>query len=533
MADDKARSNIVTLSKELLFALFLLAVVLVFRPTKAEAATINVAVGTSVITNDDSICQLEEAIENVNDGVRTYADCVEVGGYGPSNTIKLPLGTITGTGSGSTEVESGSGYSSDVHVTIDGHGKDQSILEDINLEFRGDNVSSISLQDFTILRGDLSLHNAVNTTLDSVEVDGNNQADLMAGITIFDTEQITIRDSYIHNIEASFGDPDGTTLGIGVGIEGKKSGDNGGRSDILIERTTISQTSLGIILDHDIGSSTGYDGSGLAVIDATIRNSTFTDLSMNLNIFPGSGSTIDSPLFGMYSPAGILIMFGGRSNTDYGTINYTTINNTYSNIRNTNYVVTPASAIREVGLGQGRVAHTTQNDLLAVGNGSTVNYGRMAFDTTDSPAFSTTSNGGNVSSDNSLSTWLTQPSDKHSQTSLASFLGALSDNGGAVPTLALLEGSPAINAGTNVAGLTTDAKGGARVLGAASDAGAYESTFNNVVGSAGSTGGKVPGVPNTGLSLLLNNPVATLIMTTVSAALLWFLSRRIKLKRLW
>ncbi len=55
-------------------------------------------------------------------------------------------------------------------------------------------------------------------------------------------------------------------------------------------------------------------------------------------------------------------------------------------------------------------------------------------------------------------------------------LGSLADNGGAVPTMALLTGSPAIDTGSNPAGLATDARGApyARVAGAAADMGAYE-----------------------------------------------------------
>jgi hypothetical protein len=93
-------------------------------------------------------------------------------------------------------------------------------------------------------------------------------------------------------------------------------------------------------------------------------------------------------------------------------------------------------------------------------------------------SFTTTSNGGNVSSDTSFASYLTNPSDKHNETSLASFLGVLTDNGGSAPTLALTEGSPAIDAGTSVGGMTTDQRGATRPQGNAFDAGAYESAFS-------------------------------------------------------
>ncbi len=53
-------------------------------------------------------------------------------------------------------------------------------------------------------------------------------------------------------------------------------------------------------------------------------------------------------------------------------------------------------------------------------------------------------------------------------------LGPLEDNGGPTPTMALLPGSPAIDAGSNPLNLTTDQRGfGPRAVGAAPDIGAY------------------------------------------------------------
>jgi len=54
-------------------------------------------------------------------------------------------------------------------------------------------------------------------------------------------------------------------------------------------------------------------------------------------------------------------------------------------------------------------------------------------------------------------------------------LDVLAHNGGATPTMRLLAGSPALNAGSNPANLTTDQRGAARVVGAAADMGAFES----------------------------------------------------------
>ncbi len=55
-------------------------------------------------------------------------------------------------------------------------------------------------------------------------------------------------------------------------------------------------------------------------------------------------------------------------------------------------------------------------------------------------------------------------------------LGALTDNGGPTFNLALMPGSPAIDAGNNLAGSTYDQRGSRfeRVIGSAADIGAYE-----------------------------------------------------------
>ena len=53
-------------------------------------------------------------------------------------------------------------------------------------------------------------------------------------------------------------------------------------------------------------------------------------------------------------------------------------------------------------------------------------------------------------------------------------LGPLANNGGPTPTQALLPGSPAINAGVAVPGVTTDQRGVLRPQGRAPDIGAFE-----------------------------------------------------------
>jgi hypothetical protein len=68
-------------------------------------------------------------------------------------------------------------------------------------------------------------------------------------------------------------------------------------------------------------------------------------------------------------------------------------------------------------------------------------------------------------------------------------LGPLADNGGPTPTMALLPGSPAIDAGDTAAGPSTDQRGVGRPVGAASDIGAFE--FSPTLGLSRSADGTV------------------------------------------
>jgi len=102
-----------------------------------------------------------------------------------------------------------------------------------------------------------------------------------------------------------------------------------------------------------------------------------------------------------------------------------------------------------------------------------------------------TSNGGNLSDDSSCSSYFNKPTDQNNVSALADTLAPLADNGGFVPTMALLPGSPAIDSGVSVAGLTTDARQATRPQGTAYDSGAYESPYSKTTASLAGTGESV------------------------------------------
>lgn len=487
MNTTNTRLSSVVIPKELGFILFVLAVVFILWPARVDAATFSVAPGTSEAAAD-SVCQLGEAITNINDGTRTNADCVEVGAYATNDTINLPAGTITG---------DGSGFTFNKAAKVVGQGVGVSIISNKDLYLYGGSSpsSEFTLQSFTMSGGGMvGVQETYRSVLKDMELESTD--DFWIGLEVEGSGRVDVIDSYFH------GQLNMTGSGLSDAIH--VVANNSAEIEINIERTTINQVTHGIVLR--------YGGSGTGNINALIRNTTITGIGTPTTYSVGSGFDYGN------SAAGI-IAYGGGSGGSIGTVNYTTINNTYSSkVPNNN-----AAAIFEATDGDGQVSHTAQNDLYAMGNGSTSeNYRR--YSGSGSPTFTTTSNGGNVSSDSTLGTLLTKTTDKHSLTTLANFLGVLQNNGGAVPTLALLEGSPAINAGTSVGGLATDARGSARVLGASADAGAFESSF----GVAGNNA-VVPKVPNTGFGLLKNNPVAVLITTLISSAIIYITARKYKL----
>ncbi len=423
----KYQKKLATHARELAFGLFILAVVLIFQPASAHAATINVATGSSATNDNDTICQLEEAIGNINSGARTYVDCVEAGAYGTNDTINLPAGTITGPGSG---VSIGS-----KSIKIIGQGKNSSTVSDLGFSLAGSGLYSALFKDFKMENYGIESGSSHDLTVDSMEFDSGSSS----GFAVAAAGDLTIKDSYLHGVDMS-----------GSGLPMVMATAMGRNIDVVIERSTLYGNATGLGL---------YAGSGYTTT-ATIKNSTFTGMRGNSDMNPASG---------------IMVATMSDSTTDY-----TTINNTFSDMSNiAGSGSSLPAAIREYTADASAVIHhTAQNDLYAVGDGSdAVNYDFSGSGTLGT--FTTTSNGGNISSDNSFASKLTQSTDKHNQTALADFLGVLTDNGGKVPTLALEDGSPAINAGTNVSGMTTDARGASRPQGGAFDAGAYELAFND------------------------------------------------------
>ncbi len=109
---------------------------------------------------------------------------------------------------------------------------------------------------------------------------------------------------------------------------------------------------------------------------------------------------------------------------------------------------------------------------------------------------------------------------------VAPMLGPLQNNGGPTMTVALLPGSPAIDAGVAVLGITTDQRGVSRPQGAAPDIGAYESPYVTPFDSLaqptityGTAEVALSGVITSGNQIPTGSVAITLNGTTQSAAI--------------
>ena len=218
---------------------------------------------------------------------------------------------------------------------------------------------------------------------------------------------------------------------------------NGGSTstlDAIVENITISHVranssalGFGVI---------NYTGADDASFNVSARNITITDIvgGNDFNI-PSQGTTA------------IAVAGGGSSGT--GTVNLETSNILLSNISRAG---SPYAC----------------SDLF---NYSPIFGGSGSFNG------SIVSKGGNVTDDNTCAPYFNHTTDQNNLTNLSSTPGSLQNNGGLVPTQALLQGSPAIDAGITIPTLTQDARGSVRPQGLAYDSGAYESPFTTAQSS--------------------------------------------------
>jgi hypothetical protein len=476
--------NILNLTKtnKLILATFAFLAVLAFGGGSAHAATLNVAGG----------CTLPIAIDSVNAG-SNQTGCTATGGYGTNDTITIPAGTqtltadlpqltesasIVGSGTGITIVNGGAGQYhgfqvcgnisvniQDLTVTAFKRYAIDSCVDDLTLtriDVDGQNVTAESGLVFSVYVRDSGSDNTVsvsNVRIHDIDISADVvnllYIDQESGnTTAADINNVTV--DHITNHQA-----DSVITGFLIGTGGDFSGGGG----------TMNATATNVTVDSlisDVGNANAFGGAAfvLGSVDATsnviIRNATVTGLRGGLGPL-GNGSAA-------FFSAGAST--GGATSLSKVEVSNSLFANNQS---------------------QGVANNCTSGDFSSALGGSGPATGTII------------SNGYNISDDATCTTF-TQLGDQQNINNIISTLGPLQNNGGLVPTRALLPGSPAINTGGSVLGVTTDARGVTRPKTCPS-VGAFQ--FEGAVCGASTpsaSGGTNAGAPNTGVGSVTQIP---------------------------
>jgi hypothetical protein len=265
----------------------------------------------------------------------------------------------------------------------------------------------------------------------SLAISGNDVSrvfDIASGVTV-SIYGVTIRDGHTSNDGGGI-----ATMGalrLSHVIVSSNSADNGGGISVLTGGALT-------LTDVTISGNTATAGGGVDVYagTATMNNVTI------------SGNTVSEAGGGIYNDGTVTLVNvtisgnaaatggGGISNKDTATLTNVTIsNNSGGGFLQDGYSYTSA---------------TLRNTLIANNTAANCHLNKAL-----------TSQGYNLSSDNSCASSFTAPGDRNNTNPL---LGALADNGGSTQTHALQAGSPAIDAGTNTGCPSADQRGVTRPL---------------------------------------------------------------------
>lgn len=464
-----------------ILTLSLLAITLV-NAGSVSAATLNVS-GT---------CPLDDAITSVNNSA-DESTCTSIGVYGNNDTINIPSGTQTLTSNLPSITEpvtiAGAGMN---QTTIDGDGQWNTFIAN-NVDLT---VSDLKITGFYYIV--LNVTNA-NATINNVEIDGQDAGATTNVVDIFsstsDNYDVNVSNLYVHNINMA---NDVTAFLV------TQSG--GGTMNANLDKITIADI-------HTAG--TAHVTAGFNMVASTASTGTVNSKITNTTIYDITGDDLVAPFgsFGIAEGGVATINTEIRNITITGTRGFTGTG-MFAGVKSAAFY--SAGAAIEVG-DEANVIVSVTNSLLADNLNDGISSNCSLADFTD--AFdglgtdvntSIISNGYNISDDNSCASF-NEVGDKQNVPNIISTLGPLQNNGGNVPTRALLPGSPAIGAGSAVLGITTDARGVARTNGW--DVGAYQSNLGvstsgeedgdsgSGTGTDGNSSGGV-GVPNTGVQRL-------------------------------
>lgn len=345
-------------------------------------------------------------------------------------------------------------------LTIQGADASSTIVDgtDTDSVFTIEGSVAVTLTNMTITNGNSS--NTVpiiegggiyvergDVTLDSVVV-SNNFASNGGGIATSGGKLTILNSRIMNNIAAN------STLASGGGINVSQF--NTSAQALIINTTIVGNIAYGM----GVGSATG-GGIASSVDSLVIENSTVSDNSSSSDSYFGSAG-------------GIFINGASGSITKTATIRNSTISGNNSKyIGAAMYVGNSA----EVTMTNSTVVSNTSVSLaggIASFDDSIVNL-RSVLIALNSPQDCVEGLGFFQSHDHNLdsddSCGLTEANDLPATSPL---IGSLQDNGGSTETHALLENSPAINAGSNAACPAQDQRGVTRPQGPTCDIGAYE-----------------------------------------------------------
>ncbi len=463
--------------------------------SNAHAASITVATGNDE-TTVNSNCSLSEAITNINNGDATsYPECTGAGAYGTDDTINLPAGAITLT-SNLPEIETS--------VVIQGEGMGESTVDgDFYNVFRYNqptNDDTLVLKGLRITAYDswaIDIRNA-SVELEEVDIDGAGSSS-EGGFLMNElpgTNTISLTNIKVHDLAGSSID----TFPIG--------GTGEGITNVNVQNVSIYNLAAAGLINGMLFSA-GFYGNDATfhTVNAQISNLTIT------NAVSTSGTATLLTAFAHADGGTSSVNIDARNVTLTGMRGATSVYGESEAISATGAALSADDeAVSNINLSNLLIADNIHTGLNASHNCATTNMNSV-FGGTGIVNSSITSSGGNISDDTTCAPFLNQSTDQNNVTNLNSTLGTLSDNGGFVQTIPLLENSPAVDGGVTVSGLTADARLAVRPQGNAFDSGAYESPFTRAANSSSTQSS----LASTGQNTLLIT-VASLISLTLGGA---------------
>lgn len=406
---------------------------------RAHAASLTISGG----------CSIDNAILSANNDADT-GGCTGNGAYG-DDAIIVPAGTwnvganvasegnltVTGAGMGDSIIDAGDSYAG-IICNNAGAGL-------LNLS-----VSGLTIQNTASSSGAFPIASGnCNLTVSDVEItDGQDDANIYFNVEQDAvTAQLNISNVYIHD-----------TLGAGVTVIAA-GGAITNQVDVEVENLTVYNANSPSNVMGGISMSAGEDQNNSShTINARIRNSTLTDDSANYS-------------YGIFAVAQSPSSTGSSDVMNLTLENVTVVGHAIDGMFPASGIVTGAFT----GPGSTASITTTMKNVLVANNQVNSAVGNciaFPFGGGGTESATITSLGNNIADDASCG--FTSTGDQENVASIMSTLGPLQHNGGSVPTMALLTGSPAIDAGATISDITADQRGVARPQCAAFDVGAYE-----------------------------------------------------------